>query len=113
MLVSDPTPVERGKAARKSVPRGSHAEFTAAPGRTDPVETLERQSRTRIAELIPIRYGRMLNSPSVLAQYAEELAPRDVKRVEKGLAKARTKDSRAAVRPDVRLDARTCPRAHG
>src|SRR5512133_343120 len=54
MLVRDPTPVERGKAARKAAPRRSHAEFAPAPGRTDPVEQLERQARTRVPELVPI-----------------------------------------------------------
>ena len=52
-----------GKAARKTVPPASHATFEPAPGRTDPVEVLARQSRTRVPELVPIRYGRMLVSP--------------------------------------------------
>jgi uncharacterized protein (DUF2252 family) len=78
MLVSDPTPVERGKAARKAVPRRSHAEFTPAPGRTDPVETLERQSRTRVAELIPIRYGRMLTSPFAFYRGAAAIMAEDL-----------------------------------
>jgi uncharacterized protein (DUF2252 family) len=78
MLVTDPTPVERGKAARKAVPRRSHAEFTPAPGRTDPVETLERQSRTRVAELIPIRYGRMLSSPFAFYRGAAAIMAEDL-----------------------------------
>jgi uncharacterized protein (DUF2252 family) len=51
-----------GKAARKRVPLASHADFVTA-GRSDPVELLESQAGTRVAELVPIRYGRMLASP--------------------------------------------------
>jgi uncharacterized protein (DUF2252 family) len=54
--------VARGKAARAEVPRSSHAAFEPAPRRTDPVKVLERQAKTRVPELVPIRYGRMLVS---------------------------------------------------
>ena len=53
----------RGKRARTEAPRSSHADWVAAPDRTDPVHLLERQAATRVAELVPIRYGRMLASP--------------------------------------------------
>jgi uncharacterized protein (DUF2252 family) len=53
----------RGKAARAEVPRSGHAEFEPASHRPDPVELLERQAQTRVPELVPIRYGRMLVSP--------------------------------------------------
>jgi uncharacterized protein (DUF2252 family) len=55
--------VQRGKAARAEVPRASHAAFTPPPGRADPLEVLESQASTRVPELVPIRYGRMLVSP--------------------------------------------------
>jgi uncharacterized protein (DUF2252 family) len=55
--------VARGKAARSEVPRASHAVFEPLATRADPVELLERQARTRVPELVPIRYGRMLVSP--------------------------------------------------
>jgi uncharacterized protein (DUF2252 family) len=55
--------VGRGKAARAEVPRSSHGVFEPAPGRPDPVALLERQASTRVPELVPIRYGRMLLSP--------------------------------------------------
>ena len=55
--------VARGKAARREVPRSSHAAFEPAAHRLDPVELLERQADTRLPELVPIRYGRMLASP--------------------------------------------------
>jgi uncharacterized protein (DUF2252 family) len=56
------TPEQRtayGKQARKDVPRERHAEFEAAQDRPDPIDLLEEQSRTRVSELVPIRYGRM------------------------------------------------------
>jgi uncharacterized protein (DUF2252 family) len=55
--------VARGKAARAEVPRSSHAVFEPLPHRTDPIELLQRQAETRVPELVPIRYGRMLVSP--------------------------------------------------
>ena len=53
----------RGKADRTEVPRNSHADWEPSPVRFDPVELLEEQAKTRVAELVPIRYGRMLVSP--------------------------------------------------
>jgi uncharacterized protein (DUF2252 family) len=55
--------VSRGKAARRAAPRSSHAVFEPAAGRPDPVDLLEHQAGTRVPELVPIRYGRMLASP--------------------------------------------------
>jgi uncharacterized protein (DUF2252 family) len=55
--------VARGKAARQEVPRRSHGTFEPGPHRPDPVELLERQAESRVPELVPIRYGRMLVSP--------------------------------------------------
>jgi uncharacterized protein (DUF2252 family) len=55
--------VARGKAARREVPRSSHSAFEPTPHRLDPIDLLERQAETRAAELVPIRYGRMLASP--------------------------------------------------
>jgi uncharacterized protein (DUF2252 family) len=52
-----------GKDARELAPRASHAEFGVADDRSDPVALLERQATTRVPELVPIRYGRMLVSP--------------------------------------------------
>jgi uncharacterized protein (DUF2252 family) len=54
---------ELGRSARRLVPRSSHANCGPAPGRADPVTLLEGQALTRVPELVPIRYGRMLGSP--------------------------------------------------
>jgi uncharacterized protein (DUF2252 family) len=53
----------RGKAARAEVPRRVHAEWEPTSFRRDPVELLEEQGKTRVPELVPVRYGRMLVSP--------------------------------------------------
>ena len=52
-----------GKEARARVPRESHATFEPGPDRPDPVALLQEQAKTRVPELVPIRYGRMLVSP--------------------------------------------------
>lgn len=60
------SPVERaqrGRAARKHVPRSAHAGWVPSVDRPDPVAVLERQGRGRLPELLPIRYGRMAASP--------------------------------------------------
>ncbi|MFI8290224.1 DUF2252 domain-containing protein [Streptomyces sp. NPDC085614] len=53
----------RGRAARSAAPRSSHAAFTPSAQRTDPVDLIEAQSARRVQELVPIRYGRMSESP--------------------------------------------------
>src|SRR5664280_675300 len=54
---------DRGKALRAVSPRSSHATWAPAVDRPDPVALLEEQASTRVPELVPIRYGRMLVSP--------------------------------------------------
>ena len=54
---------ERGREARGRAPRSGHGDWTPARTRPDPVATLHRQTESRLAELVPIRYGRMLASP--------------------------------------------------
>src|SRR4051794_26163435 len=53
----------RGKAARAEVSLQSHAMLAPSDLRADPVELLERQAVSRVPELVPVRYGRMLVSP--------------------------------------------------
>src|ERR1700733_13511528 len=54
---------ERGRAARRVVPRSAHGEWSPAVDRPDPVALLQTQAATRVQDLVPIRYGRMLVSP--------------------------------------------------
>ena len=53
----------KGRERRASVSRSSHAQWAPPADRPDPVAVLEEQARTRVPDLIPIRYGRMLASP--------------------------------------------------
>jgi hypothetical protein len=54
---------DRGRACRSIAARSSHAAWRAPADRPDPVALLEAQGATRVADLLPIRYGRMLDSP--------------------------------------------------
>ncbi len=53
----------RGKAARAEVPRESHAEWKPSANRADPVALLESQGAARVPDLVPVRYGRMMETP--------------------------------------------------
>ena len=55
--------IDAGRAMRKDVPRSSHGDWEAAADRPDPVEVLVAQGESRVPELLPIRYGRMAESP--------------------------------------------------
>jgi uncharacterized protein (DUF2252 family) len=52
-----------GRARRRDTPRSTHAGWWPPADRADPVTLLEQSNQTRIPELVPIRYGRMLASP--------------------------------------------------
>ena len=67
-----------GRAARRAASRAIHAEWTPAPGREDPVATVERQEETRIAELVPIRHARMLRSPFAFFRGAAAIMAADL-----------------------------------
>jgi uncharacterized protein (DUF2252 family) len=86
----DDTPAERvqhltiaqrvaaGRAAREAVPRSSHGLWEPSPQRPDSVEVLEQQGATRVAELVPIRYGRMLVSAFTFYRGAAALMAADL-----------------------------------
>ena len=62
----DKTIAERqatGREARKLVPRTAHGAWTPAPDRPDPLALLRAQDDDRMADLVPIRWGRMSTSP--------------------------------------------------
>ena len=75
--------VARGRAGRREAPRSEHARWEPPPDRPDPVALLEEQAASRVPELVPIRYGRMLVSPftfyrGAAAIMAADLAPTPV-----------------------------------
>lgn len=53
---------EAGRAARAAVPRSGLAEYSPSAERVDPVAQLRAEDITRVQDLVPIRYGRMLTS---------------------------------------------------
>ena len=67
-----------GKSARGDVPRSTHAAWEPRRDRPSPVELLEEQARTRVPELVPIRYGRMLVSPFTFYRGAAYLMASDL-----------------------------------
>jgi len=54
---------ERGREARDGAPRSAHGDWAPATNRPDPVAVLTIQAASRVPELVPIRYGRMVVSP--------------------------------------------------
>jgi len=72
---------EQGRAARAEVPRSAHAEFIADHHeRPDPIALSEGQAETRVPELVPIRYGRMLVSPFTFYRGAALIMASDLSR---------------------------------
>jgi uncharacterized protein (DUF2252 family) len=87
--------VARGKEARKQVARSSHREWTPPPDRRPAREVLAAQDESRVPELVPIRYGRMLASPFSFFRGAAAVMAADL-----------------GGRPSARLDAQLCGDAH-
>ena len=54
---------EAGRAHREAVPLEVHAELVAETERADPLAILAQQNKSRVPELIPLRYGRMSRTP--------------------------------------------------
>ena len=66
-----------GRSRRSALPRSELARFVPEQ-RPDPVALLESQAGSRIADLIPIRYGRMLASPFAFFRGAAILMASDL-----------------------------------
>ena len=76
-----PSPAERreaGRALRHNVPRKSHATWTAPADRPDPIRLLEDSDQGRLPELLPIRYGRMRQSPFTFLRGAAAVMAADL-----------------------------------
>jgi uncharacterized protein (DUF2252 family) len=77
------TPDERtaaGREARTVVPRSNHGEWAPAADRPDPVELLESQAASRVGQLVPLRYARMLASPFAFYRGAAAVMAADLSR---------------------------------
>lgn len=76
-----PTPAERserGREARKRVPRETLARWQPAADRFDPITILEAQAVSRDPALVPIRHGRMLASPFAFFRGAAAIMAADL-----------------------------------
>ncbi len=95
-----PSPIrslaERKPGSRSA--RSSHREWTPAPDRSPAREVLAAQDESRVPELVPIRYGRMLASPFSFFRGAAAVMAADLG------ADARTPGSRRSS-----AATRTCP----
>jgi uncharacterized protein (DUF2252 family) len=70
--------IARGKAARTEAPRSGHGKWEPAADRPDPVALLQEQAESRVPELVPIRYGRMLVSPGTFYRGAALIMASDL-----------------------------------
>ncbi|WP_055602130.1 DUF2252 domain-containing protein [Streptomyces aureus] len=69
---------ERGRAARKHVPRSSHGRWIPSSQRPDPIGVLEHQAQDRLPDLVPLRYGRMAASPFAFLRGAAAVMAADL-----------------------------------
>jgi Uncharacterized protein conserved in bacteria (DUF2252) len=70
--------IAAGKALRDKFPRINQGNYKPAVNRTDPVYILEEQAKTRLQELVPIRYARMLTSPFAFLRGAAAIMATDL-----------------------------------
>lgn len=69
---------DEGKAMRLAVPLASHAEWKAPADRRDPIDILIESGADRVQELLPIRYGRMMQSPFAFYRGAAAIMAADL-----------------------------------
>src|SRR5437764_1452675 len=69
----------KGRTARDRTPPSSHAGWSPAADRPDPVGLLEQQDRTREQDLVPVRHGRMMVSPFTFYRGAAKIMAADLK----------------------------------
>ena len=68
----------QGRTARDRTPPSSHAGWSPAADRPDPVGLLEEQDRTREPDLVPVRHGRMMVSPFTFYRGAARIMAADL-----------------------------------
>ena len=69
---------DRGVGLRRKTPRQKHADLLGQLDR-DPVALLARGDRTRVPELVPVRYERMLTSPFAFLRGAAAVMAEDLR----------------------------------
>jgi len=68
----------KGAEWRRQVPLGAHAEWKPPANRADPVEVLIEQGKSRIQELLPVRYARMKTDPFAFLRGAAAIMAADL-----------------------------------
>jgi uncharacterized protein (DUF2252 family) len=80
-LSSRPNVKERialGKQIRKEIPRSIHGKYKPSDSRTDPIQTIMEQDKSRIQELVPVRHARMLTSPFAFLRGTAKIMIEDI-----------------------------------
>jgi uncharacterized protein (DUF2252 family) len=85
----------RGRKAGELTPASSHAGWSPAADRPDPVALIEAQNATREPDLVPVRHGRMMVSPFTFYRGAAAIMAADL-----------------TMTPVAGLDAQLCGDAH-
>jgi uncharacterized protein (DUF2252 family) len=67
-----------GAEWRSRVPLDAHAEWKAPASRCDPVQTLIEQGKSRIVDLLPVRYARMKTDPFAFLRGAAAIMAADL-----------------------------------
>jgi len=68
----------KGTEWRKQVPFAAQAEWKPSANRPDPIEILIEQGKTRIQELLPVRYARMKTDPFAFLRGAAAMMAADL-----------------------------------
>lgn len=69
---------EKGRSMREQVPRNSHATWMPSPSRLDPISILQEHDKNRLKYILPIKYGRMLESPFAFMRGAAAVMAADL-----------------------------------
>ena len=70
--------IAAGKKLRTKFPRNKQGDYKPAANRADPVAILKEQGKTRLPDLVPIRYARMLTSPFAFLRGAAAIMAADL-----------------------------------
>jgi len=82
-MLCEPNPsiaarLARGKTLRKNLSRAKQGDWQPSSDRPNPIDTLQAADRGRVAELLPIKYGRMAVSPFGFFRGAAPVMARDL-----------------------------------
>ena len=77
-MVSRENRVAIGNALRDKVPRKQQGRWNEVKGRPNPIDLLRKSDAGRIKQLVPVRYGRMLQSPFSFYRGAAEVMAFDL-----------------------------------